>query len=177
LREQTEGPVTRYTTREVLASEMALQRDAQRLAADHSHGLSDGKIAATAAAHTLKPEQADALAQLAGAEGFAILWGEAGTGKSHTLNAVRAAYEAEGVNVMGLSHTNKVVQAMRGGGFTHVNTIDTQLKQIEKGQTHWDRNIPQHRLDRGRSGDGVNRPPCEACRRRPPVRREVDSCR
>ena len=25
-----------------------------------------------------------------------MLWGEAGTGKSHTLNATRAAYEAEG---------------------------------------------------------------------------------
>ena len=74
--------MTRYTTREVLAAEMALLRGAQRLANDHSHGLSDGRIAATAAAHTLKPEQAEALRQLTGAEGFGMLWGEAGTGKS-----------------------------------------------------------------------------------------------
>jgi ATP-dependent exoDNAse (exonuclease V) alpha subunit len=140
LREQTEGPVTRYTTREVLASEMALQRNASILAAHDYHGLSKERIEATAAAHTLKPEQADALAHLAGAKGFSILWGEAGTGKSHTLNAVRAAYEAEGVNVMGLSHTNKVVQAMRGDGFTNANTIASELKNLENGRSHWDKN-------------------------------------
>ena len=38
---------------------------------------------------TLKPEQAEALRHLTGAEGFAVLWGEAGTGKSHTLKAAR----------------------------------------------------------------------------------------
>jgi len=140
LREQIDGPITRYTTREVLAAEMALQRNASILAAHDYHGLSKERIEALASAHTLKPEQADALAHLAGAKGFAILWGEAGTGKSHTMNAVRAAYEAEGVKVIGLSHTNKVVQAMRGDGFANVNTIDTELNQIDKGQTRWDRN-------------------------------------
>jgi hypothetical protein len=140
LREQTDGPVTRYTTREVLASEMALQRNASILADHDYHGLSKERIEATAAAHTLKPEQAEALAHLTGAKGFAILWGEAGTGKSHTLNAVRAAYEAESVNLMGLSHTNKVVQAMRGDGFTHAETIASELKRIENGRGTWDRN-------------------------------------
>jgi hypothetical protein len=140
LREQIDGPVTRYTTREVLASEMALQRNASILADHDYHGLSKERIEATAAAHTLKPEQAEALAHLTGAKGFAILWGEAGTGKSHTLNAVRAAYEAEGVNVVGLSHTNKVVQAMRGDGFTNANTIASELMRIENGRGTWDRN-------------------------------------
>ena len=174
LREQIDGPVTRYTTREVLAAEMALQRNASILAAHDYHGLSKERIEATASAHTLKPEQADALAHLAGAKGFAILWGEAGTGKSHTMNAVRAAYEAEGVKVIGLSHTNKVVQAMRGDGFTHAETIASELKRIENGRGTWDRNTV---LDRGRGGDGFDRQPCEAGRRRPPVRRKVDSCR
>jgi hypothetical protein len=140
LREKIDGPITRYTTREVLASEMALQRNASILADHDYHGLSKERIDATAAAHTLKPEQAEALAHLTGAKGFVILWGEAGTGKSHTLNAARAAYEAEGVNVMGLSWTNKVVQAMRGNGFTHAETIASELKKIENGRGTWDRN-------------------------------------
>jgi len=140
LRETADGPVKRYTTRDVLKEEMALQRNAQRLADDHSHGLSDGRVAATAAAHTLKPEQADALAHLTGAEGFAMLWGEAGTGKSHTLNATRAAYEAEGVKVIGLSWTNDVVQQMRGDGFSRASTIARELKQIKKGRSQWDNN-------------------------------------
>jgi hypothetical protein len=140
LREETQGPVTRYTTREVLASEMALQRNTTILADHAYHGLSKEGIEATAAAHTLKPEQAEALARLTGAKGFAILWGEAGTGKSHTLNAVRAAYEAEGANVIGLSWTNKVVQQMRGDGFGNANTIASELKKIENGRGTWDRN-------------------------------------
>jgi hypothetical protein len=140
LREEAEGPVKRYTTREVLAAEMALQRNAQRLANDHSHGLSDGRVAATSAAHTLKPEQAEALAHLTGAEGFAMLWGEAGTGKSHTLNATRAAYEAQGVKVIGLSWTNDVVQSMRADGFSRANTIASELKKLEKGRAQWDKN-------------------------------------
>jgi hypothetical protein len=137
LRETAESPVTRYTTREVLAAEKGLLRDSQKLADDYSHGLSDGRIAATAAEFTLKPEQADALRHLTGAEGFAMLWGEAGTGKSHTLNAARAAYEAEGSKVIGLAWTNDVAQQMRGDGFGTANTIASELKGLESGRTAW----------------------------------------
>ena len=82
-----------------------------------AHGLNKTRIEETRAAFTLKPEQAEALRHLTGAEGFAMLWGEAGTGKSHTLNATRAAYEAEGAKVIGLAWTNDVAQQMRGDGF------------------------------------------------------------
>ena len=133
LRETADSPVTRYTTRDVLASERALMRDARKLAGDHSHGLNEGRIAtATAAEFTLKPEQAEALRHLTGAEGFAILWGEAGTGKSHILNATRAAYEAEGMKVIGLAWTNEVVQQMRGDGF-HGQHYHQRVKRARKG--------------------------------------------
>ena len=135
-----EKAVYRYTTREVLAAEMALLRSAQRLAGDHSHGVGIGRTEATAAAFTLKPEQVEALAHLTGAEGFAMLWGEAGTGKSHTLNAARAAYEAEGCKVVGLSWTNDIVQQMRGDGFADAATIASELKKIESGRGNWNAN-------------------------------------
>ena len=67
------------------------------------------------------------------------MWGEAGTGKSHTLNAARAAYEAEGSKVIGLAWTNDVVQQMRGDGFT-ANTIASELDGLQKGRTAWDKN-------------------------------------
>ena len=137
LRETPTGEVTRYTTREVLASEMGLLRSAQKLADDRSHGLSETRVDETAAAFTLKPEQSHALAHLTGAEGFAVLWGEAGTGKSHTLKATRAAYEAEGANVIGLAPTHKVKDQMREGGFRQSNTIASDLKGIDDGRTAW----------------------------------------
>jgi ATP-dependent exoDNAse (exonuclease V) alpha subunit len=140
LRETADSEVSRYTTRDVLAAEMALLRNAKGLAEDYSHGLSDGRIAATAAEFTLKPEQADALQHLTGGEGFAMLWGEAGTGKSHTLNAARAAYEAEGSKVIGLAWTNDVAQQMRGDGFGTANTIASELKGLENGRSAWNKN-------------------------------------
>ena len=140
LRETAYADVTRYTTRAVLAAEIGLLRSAQKLADDRTHGLSESRIDAIAAAFTLKSEQADALRHLTHANGLGILWGEAGTGKSHTLNAVRTAYEAEGKTVIGLAWTNDVVQQMRGDGFKNGNTIASELKAIEEGRTAWGKN-------------------------------------
>lgn len=139
LRETAEAPITRYTTREILASEMALQRNAAALASDRSHGVDAARIDKASAKFTLKPEQADALRHLTGAEGFAVLWGEAGTGKSHTLKATRAVYEAEGKNVIGLAWTNSVVKQMRGDGFEQANTIASEMNALQKGRTNWNR--------------------------------------
>jgi ATP-dependent exoDNAse (exonuclease V) alpha subunit len=119
---------------------MALQRDTRALAADKSHGVDAARIDQASAAYTLKPEQGAALRHLTGAEGFAMLWGEAGTGKSHTLNATRAAYEAAGKDVIGLAWTNDVVQQMRGDGFGHAATIASELRALEKGSAQWTRN-------------------------------------
>jgi hypothetical protein len=140
LKETPDAKVTRYTTRDVLTAEMGLLRHAQTLADDRGHGLSETRIEQTAAAFTLKPEQAQALSHLTGPEGFTMLLGEAGTGKSHTLNAARTAYEAEGAKVIGLAWTNDVAQQMRGDGFKNANTIASELKGIEAGRTAWDKN-------------------------------------
>ena len=139
LKETADAKVTRYTTRDVLASEMGLQRSAQNLADDSSHGLKESRVEKTAAAFTLKPEQAKALAQLTSAEGFGVLWGEAGTGKSHTLKAVRSAYEGEGYDVRGLAPTHKVKNQMHGDGFKNANTIASELKGIEEGRSTWNK--------------------------------------
>jgi hypothetical protein len=140
LRETPDSDVSRYTTRKVLAEEMGLLRTAGKLADDRTHGLSETRVDETAAAFTLKREQADALTHLTGPEGFAMLWGEAGTGKSHTLNAARTAYEAEGKNVIGLAWTNDVVKQMRGDGFRQAETITSELHRLDKGQTVWGKN-------------------------------------
>ena len=140
LSEEQGKPVSRYTTRDILASEMALQRNALILAQNDRHDIGQQRALATAKAFTLKPEQADALRHLTGAQGFSVLLGEAGTGKSHTLNAVRAAYEAEGHKVIGLAWTNDVVQQMRGDGFTNAATIASELTKVENGRGQFDRN-------------------------------------
>jgi AAA domain-containing protein/relaxase-like protein len=136
LRATAEAPITRYTTREVLAAEMALQRSAAALAEDKTHGVKASRIDKAIADFTLIPEQAEALRHLTGAQGFSVLWGQSGTGKSHTLKAVRAVYEAEGKNVIGLSWQNNVVNQMRRDGF-QANTIASEMFALEKGRTSW----------------------------------------
>ena len=140
LRATADAPITRYTTREVLAAEMALQRNAAALAEDKRHGGDAFRIDLASARFTLKPEQDAALRHLTGAEGFAVLWGEAGTGKSHTLKAVRSAYVAEGKNVIGLAWTNSVVKQMHGDGFKQANTIASEMWALDHGRTNWNRN-------------------------------------
>ena len=139
LRETADAPISRYTTREALAAELALQRDTRTLADDRSHGVDAARIDKASAAFTLKPEQDTALRHLTQGEGFAMLWGEAGTGKSHTLNATRAAYESAGKDVRGLAWTNDVAQQMRGDGFRQANTLASEMNALEKGRTSWNR--------------------------------------
>jgi ATP-dependent exoDNAse (exonuclease V) alpha subunit len=140
LRETADSPVTRYTTREVLAAEIGLLRAAHGLADTHRAGLTETRLDKITADFTLKPEQAEALHHLTRSENFAMLWGEAGTGKSHTLNATRTAYEQEGAKVIGLAWTNDVAQQMRGDGFKESNTIASELKALESGRAVWNKN-------------------------------------
>ena len=131
--------VTRYTTLEVAAPERATEQSAARLAEDKNHGVASALTDKAERDFTLKPQQADALRHLTGAEGFAMLWGEAGTGKSHTLTATRAAYEASGRDVIGLFVTNAVVQQMHGDGFA-IAAPRRQLYAHDKGRSGWDAN-------------------------------------
>ena len=141
LRETAEpdSAISRYTTRKVLAEELAVLRGADKLANDGGHGAQRRTVTEAAAAFTLIDEQAEALHTLTQKKGFGILWGEAGTGKSHTIKAVRSVYEKEGFNVVGMAHTNKVVQQMRGDGFGHAATIMAELGALERGARVWNK--------------------------------------
>ncbi|WP_267361039.1 MULTISPECIES: AAA family ATPase [unclassified Methylobacterium] len=139
LREAENAEVSRYTTRRVLREELAVLHGADQLAEKTGFGIKRSTADQVAKNLTLIDEQTDALHHLTDRKAIGILWGEAGTGKSHTLKAVRGSYEQEGFSVVGLSHTNKVVQAMRGDGFTQANTITAELHALDRGAAKWDR--------------------------------------
>src|SRR5271168_1606969 len=140
LSDTRDAAVSRYTTVEALAPEMALMSDAGKLKDQHHHAVRAANVDKAITDFTLKPEQVEALRHLTEANGLGILWGEAGTGKSHTLKAVRAVYEAEGYDVRGLSWTNDVVEQMRGDGFKNASTIAREFDALDKGRTSWTRN-------------------------------------
>jgi hypothetical protein len=120
LSDQADGPTTRYTTKAVLEAEGYVSRAAAGLAANDRHAVGEGvrySLLNGPQFTNITREQARAYRHATGSEGLAIIDGQAGTGKSFTIAAIRQAYEAEGYKVVGLAPTNAVAQDMKGDGF------------------------------------------------------------
>lgn len=136
--DQTARTVGRFTTRTVLDAEHQVTLAAAEMAADFSHGVSDQTREKVAAGKTMSDEQTAAFIHATLPGGFAIIDGQAGTGKSYTLAAVREAYEDSGCSVIGLAPTNKVAKAMKADGFSHAATIHAELFALNNGRRTWD---------------------------------------
>lgn len=143
LREETpNGPMIRYTTRTVLEAEQHVLRAAAELAGAAGHDAGDkrrAKIESRAKFATMTPEQRHAFHHVTAASGLALIDGQAGTGKSYTIAAIREAYEATGYEVIGLAPTNAVAEDMRNDGFSHASTIHAELFALGNGRTAWTR--------------------------------------
>jgi Ti-type conjugative transfer relaxase TraA len=142
LSDEADGPITRYTTRTVLEAEGHVLRAAQGLDRNRRHRLSDaacGAVLGSDRFSAVTREQACAVRQAAEAGGLALIDGQAGTGKSYTMAAIREAYEAGGYRVVGLAPTNAVAQDMLGDGFRHARTIHSELFALNNGRTVWNR--------------------------------------
>ncbi|MBV9825371.1 MAG: MobA/MobL family protein [Alphaproteobacteria bacterium] len=139
LKETLNGPVARYTTKTVLAGERRVIEDSDTLAAAKGFGLAEAQRRQLLARFPqLNAEQKEAFRHATDASGLAIIAGEAGTGKSTTLAAVRDAYQEAGYRVIGSAWTNLVVQDMRSVGYRQANTLAAELYRIEQGGTRWD---------------------------------------
>ncbi|TWB34329.1 ATP-dependent exoDNAse (exonuclease V) alpha subunit [Nitrospirillum pindoramense] len=140
LAESRGGKIVRYTTMKVLRHEAAGLTAASSLARDRRHGVSARTRTAVMERGqfgSIRPEQYAAFTSATGPEGLAVIAGEAGTGKSYTMNAIRQAYEAEGNRVLGLSFTNKVIRDLKRDGFGEVRTITGALQDVAKGRAGW----------------------------------------
>ena len=97
LRETETAPVSRYTTRTVLADEARVMQDAAFMARQTRHGLTAAQGEAALDRHPLvNGERRTAFWHLTEAQALAVLAGESGAGKSTTLAAVRDAYRDGG---------------------------------------------------------------------------------
>jgi Ti-type conjugative transfer relaxase TraA len=139
LADRFDGPVTRYTTRAVLEAETYVLRAASGLKENTSHAI-DSRVELLAGSKYsgMSPEQIAAFGHATGAEGLALIDGQAGTGKSFTMVAIRDAYEQAGCRVIGLAFTNKVATAMGEDGFAEARTIHRELTALNNGRSRWD---------------------------------------
>ena len=147
-----DGPAERYTTRSALEAEITCLRAANGLNSDTGHGVDEEQRAAVLAGKygTMTGEQVHAFRHCTGDEGLALIDGQAGTGKSFTMAAIRDAYEAAGHRVIGLAFTNKVAKNLARDGFEHANTVHRELMHLNNGRTKLGFKNRRHG---GRSGD------------------------
>ncbi len=139
LRETESAPVSRYTLASVIDHERQTTAAARDMAGRSRHGVTAAGVHEALDAHShLDPEQRAAFDHATNAKGFAIIAGEAGTGKSATLAAIRDAYEADGYRVLGMAWTNAVVQDLKAGGFDPAATISAELFRQNSGRGKWD---------------------------------------
>jgi Ti-type conjugative transfer relaxase TraA len=137
-----DGEITRYTTRTVLEAELHVLRAAQGLASSTGHAISDRERARVLAGEQfakITREQSRAFRHATSAKGLAIIDGQAGTGKSFTIAAIRQAYEKAGYRVIGLGPTNAVAEDMRGDGFAQAGTVHSELFKLNNDRTSWNR--------------------------------------
>jgi Ti-type conjugative transfer relaxase TraA len=135
-----DGPVTRYTTTSVLEAERQVLGAADALAGDKRHEVDEkvrAKVLGAKEFDGISREQARAFRHATGPEGIAIIDGQAGTGKSFSMTAIRKAYEAQGHRVIGLAPTNAVAQDMGRDGFAHATTIHSELFAVKNRRTAW----------------------------------------
>ena len=142
LSDRADGPTTRYTTRTVLEAEGHVLRAANGLLRNHRHALPEAVREATLAGPRyagMTSEQAEAFRRATDADGLALIDGQAGTGKSFTMAAIREAYEAKGFRVVGLAPTNAVAQDMKRDGFRTAATVHAKLFALNNRRAKWDR--------------------------------------
>jgi Ti-type conjugative transfer relaxase TraA len=129
------GPQARYTTTEVLETEQHVLQSAAALARNTRHGIS--ATLRSEKFQTITAEQFRAFADATGPTGFTIIEGQAGTGKSFTMSAIREAYEANGYRVVGLAPTNAVAEGMKDDGFWRARTVHSELFALNNARAQW----------------------------------------
>ena len=81
---------------------------------------------------TIKDEQIKALEHITkGKGGICFVEGDAGTGKSYLMNAVKEVYEKSGYHMIGLSFTNKAAMNLEEGSGIKSGSVDSFLLKIE----------------------------------------------
>jgi ATP-dependent exoDNAse (exonuclease V) alpha subunit len=139
LKETEAAPVSRYTTRAVRTAESRVLEDAGALAGQRRYGLTSAQGDAALDRHPqLRGEQRAVFWRATEAGGLTVIAGEASTGKTATLAAIRDGYETAGYGVIGMAWTNAVMQDLQRDGFGNATTIPAELNRLETKATQWD---------------------------------------
>jgi hypothetical protein len=142
LHDRETGKATdKFTTPEVREQERKVLDCAVRLGERRGWRVDEKTREAACEHRTLDAEQSAAAEHALSPEGLRVIQGRAGTGKSHTVGAVREALEAGDYRVIGLAPTNTVALDLKKDGFGEARTVHSLL-------WHIDRHRPEGKLDK-----------------------------
>jgi hypothetical protein len=126
-----------YTTPEIWAEEGKTIAAASRLHKRDGFQVPEEIIKKNVKRFKLTEQQETAFRHATGPEGFAMLSGQAGVGKSRVLSATREAYLEMGFDVRGNAHTHQVVQQLEKDGFRDAATISSDVERLKRGRSPW----------------------------------------
>jgi Ti-type conjugative transfer relaxase TraA len=141
LSDPANASATRYTSRQVIEAEEHVLRAADGLYRNKEHRAGERFLTFVLSGQGydgITREQVDAVRHATGPEGFCQIDGQAGTGKSYAVAAIRQVYEAQGRKVIGLAPTNVVAQDLEQQGFTRARTVHSELFSLLNQRTQWD---------------------------------------
>lgn len=111
--------IGKFTTIEVLQEEKQILRRSENINEIEHIKLKEKHLDRFSS--NLNSEQLQAFRSLSDRSGIGILEGYAGTGKSHVLEALKAAYEEKGVTVRGFGPDNATANLLKEKGFNAEN--------------------------------------------------------
>lgn len=131
----------RYTTREMVQVEREIFETVRARQGEGLHQVDAKSVDdAILARPTIKAEQVKALRHIVeGRDGVSFIEGDAGTGKSYLMAAVREVYEKNGYTVHGVSFTRKAAQNLEQGSGIGSTSVDKLLYDYQRGKASLDR--------------------------------------
>jgi Ti-type conjugative transfer relaxase TraA len=144
--ETERGRGTRYSTHELVRQEREIAESATARKGETAHQLSEGAVSKAlddveaSRGFALNAEQRAAVHHLTRESGgVAVMVGDAGTGKSTTLAAVREAYQGQGYTVIGCALAGKAAAGLEESSGISSRTIDALQRELDNGTLHLDR--------------------------------------
>jgi Ti-type conjugative transfer relaxase TraA len=128
--------IAAYSTHDMLKTEQNLMKMVQGRQNENRHPVKETTVASAIVSRaTIKPEQMKALRHVTqGKDGVSFIEGDAGTGKSYLMAAVKEVYEKNGYTVHGLSYTNKAAQNLEQGSGIKSRSVDSFLYAAKNGR-------------------------------------------
>lgn len=121
----------RFTTRESYAREQALISQATALSGRMEKALSSKLVKKAAIKHTLQEEQIKAVEYLVQKGDVACLIGRAGTGKTHTMKAVKDLYTEAGYRLYGAALSGVAAKSLEKATGIQSDTIYSLATRIQ----------------------------------------------